>query len=315
MSTLTVTAKVTDKQGNSTSKTGTVTIDDVPARLLVVGASSYKPGSANRLSSAQDLDTQLAMIAGVQKPVMKFWHAYNSSLPGSFSSSAVGQCIANGWGGMLNIRDTPGRIRTPAGSAALFSFLSSVPASLPVLYLIWAHEPENDGMTTSEQAVWRADMAEFIKTVIDFGNPKIIPGSCFMGDPPLSWDLFNYVPLLRAGDQEKMIFFFDAYPKCRTGPNRTDDPGFKYDDVANWARAHGFTRLGVGESTLNNDVNLPQSHVDQWWNIKLPAWLNANPDVEVFAVYDATGPAAGTNGMIDQPGELQAVANLMRFGV
>lgn len=310
MSSISVTATVRDSSGNAGNATVSATIND--ATPVVVGASSFKPGSTNRLSSAQNLDTSLAQAAGLQKPVMRFWHTYDSDIPPTFAQSSAAQAPANGWGSLLNIRATPGYIRTTAGRNALIAFLTSVPASLWVLYLIWAHEPENDNMSLAAQEAWRLDMAEFVKIVLDFGNAKIIPCSCFMGDPPVSWDNFDFTPLLRPGDQDRMYFLFDAYPKCRTGPDRTDDPGFKYDTVANWARAKGFKNLGVGETTLNNDLMVAQALVDYWWSVKLPNWLAANPDVKILAVYDSTGPAAGTNGLINTQGELIAVANLMR---
>jgi PKD repeat protein len=296
-----------------------------PPRELVVGASSKKPGydnnDAGKLASMQDFDDALASAAGVSAPVSDFWHVYNGeTMPTSWSSSNGAPSAANGWDSMTNIKWTPGEIRTTAGRDKFNGFLASIPSEVKV-WLIGQHEPENDGLDAAGRLVWRQDQAEFIKLVIDFDpdGDHVVPMSIFMGDPPVSWDEFDFFPLLRAGDIDKMICGWDAYPKARaatsTLPDRTDDPGFKYNNIANWYRDKGCTRLGIGETTLNNDANVSQTLVDEWWAEKLPTWLQANEDVEIVAIYDSTGPASGTNGYIDTPGELAAVSDLMLNGV
>jgi PKD repeat protein len=319
-----VTVTVSDGSLTDASDPIAIVVEPEP-RQIDVGASSNRPGTASKLASMQALDDDLATVAGLPTtaPVADFWHVYNgSTMPTSWSTSGGAQSAANGWDSMTNIKWASGEIRTDAGRTKFNGFLASIPASLKV-YLIGQHEPENDPNAgdAAWREAWRLDQAEFVKLVIDFDpdGDHVIPMSVFMGDPPRSWNDFNFFPNLRPGDVDKMVCGWDAYPKTRSAtatlPDRTDDPGFKYDPVANWYRAQGCSRLGIGETTLNNNEMVAQSLVDQWWAVKLPAWLDANEEVEVVALYDASGPAAGTNGYINTPGELGPVADLMLNGL
>lgn len=290
-----------------------------PASAVVVGASSNRPGAGGRLPSMQQLDADLAAVTGHPAPVLRFWHVYNDSIPASWAASNGAASAANGWDSLTNIKWPDGYVRTTAGRDALTAFLTSMPPPPFKVWLVGRHEPENDknetgGLSAAEKDSWRRDFAEFARIVLDFdpNGAHVIPVSVMMGDPPdhSPWEDFDYRPHLRRGDQDRIVWAWDAYPRCRTGPDRTDDPGFKYDPPAAWARARGFTRLGIGESTLNNDAGVPQALVDHWWQVKLPAWLAANPDVEFYAAYDASGPAAGTNGYISTPGELLGLGTL-----
>lgn len=316
-----VTVTVRDLGGLTDTDTKTIVVTETP-RALDVGASSNRPGTTGKLASMKALDDDLATAAGLPltTPVADFWHVYNgATMPTSWNTSNGAASVANGWNSMTNIKWESGEIRTDAGRAKFLGFLESIPPPPFKVYLIGGHEPENDPL--AGDAVWRQnwilDQAEFIKLVVDFDptGEHVIPMSVFMGDPPRSWGLFNFFPHLRPGDIDKMICGFDAYPKARaatdTQPERTDDPGFKYDPVANWYRAQGCTRLAIAETTLNNNAMVSQALVDHWWQVKFPGWLDANEDVVAVALYDASGPAAGTNGFIDEPGELKAASDLM----
>jgi hypothetical protein len=291
-----------------------------------IGASSFHSTEfASRLLSMQDFDDRLSAAIGKATPIPNFWHVYDSDMP-TYSTGSGAQARNNGWNLMWNVRLPLGDMRTTGGRNALNALLASLPTThldgtTPFFtYLIGWHEPENDTpMGAPEQEAYRLDMAEFVKLVIDFDpdGSHVVPVSVFMGDPPLSWDLFDFTPHLRPGDIDKMVFGFDAYVRARTGPPRVDVPDFKYGDVMAWGVSKGFKRMAICETTVNNEAGIAQSIVDEWFAKTFPAWLEIHPEIEAVAFYDSSGPAAGPNGegWIDSPGEEHAVANLMVNGV
>lgn len=175
--------------------------------------------------------------------------------------------------------------------AAIRSFVNSVPSGHK-MYLIYNHEPENDG--GSPHILWRQAFARFAKVVLDCGKSNVTPAFNLMAYTWNSsrnpWD-YNPARHMTAAEAGATVGLLDGYG---------DDNPSGRNPVANFAEAYtqitsewGFRGFGVAECGV---FNVP-GRGD--WMLDLEDFADARPKCELICWWHAADP--GASYFLDAP--------------
>jgi hypothetical protein len=203
---------------------------------------------------------------------------YHQGVPSNISQTYavddIGRCVSafsfgtgdnnTGWNKMIN----------GDYDATLRSFVNSVPSGHQ-MYLIYNHEPENDG--GSPTTLWRQAWARFAKVVLDCGNSKVVPAFCLMAytwqtasrNP---WD-YNPARHMTAEEAAACIGTVDGYgldaPLTRDADFLFTEPR---QDILGW----GFRGFGVMEFGVDNVAGRGD------WMLDVESWVGAHSNVEIM---------------------------------
>lgn len=151
--------------------------------------------------------------------------------------------------------------------SALRSLVNSVPSGHKV-YLIYSHEPENDG--GSPQTLWRPAWARFAKVVLDCGNSNVVPTFNLMA---YTWDAasrnpndYNPARNMTSAEVAACLGTVDAYTRPVEGLF-----GEPYADIISW----GFRGFGIMEMGQADDPSIAS------WMLDVEDWVNAHPKTEI----------------------------------
>lgn len=157
--------------------------------------------------------------------------------------------------------------------AAIRSYVRSIPSGHKC-YLIYNHEPENDGGNPA--TLWRQAFARFAKVVLDCGNSNVVPTFNLMA---YTWDTatrnpddYNPARHMTAAEAAACVGTVDGY-------TRTPDELFTEPraDILSW----GFRGFGVSEMASNSAAASPG------WMLDLEDWVDTHTQVEYVCYWHA----------------------------
>lgn len=269
-------------------------------------------------------DTRLADRIGTTTPLLAGPHGYSgNSFPSTFASSSVYYGYTNGYShSVLNVKCDWAGLANGTFDSRINGFIDSIPAG-HTCYLIINHEPENDGTpSASQKAAWRNGQARAANIIAARNDPRCEFAVCLMGwtwQPasgrnPNDWNP-NDAPnvTMTQAALDRTIFAPDDYTKILNSSGTSyQTMASRFDPIWEDASSWGFKRFAISEHSLNNDINAPVSSVVSIWeNDHLP-YLRSLTGLVYYAYYNTTGPASGTNSMIDTPQEETMFGNLCK---
>lgn len=236
----TVTVRVTDSGGTSTTTSVTYTVGSP----LLLGASNA------------DNATEIATYEG-RFGTLKIRRSYNQpsdDLPATWAACAAG-IDANRRASVWSFKPNVVSVAAGGYDARIRTFLASIPRDGFVKWLLMHHEPEGEiksGAFTTAQ--YKSAQARWSGLVKETARTDLVPAVCFAGTQTFDGQTaFTADDLTPAG----MAVTFDAY-------NKWPQSGFAWKELSDraglqvaWAKASG-RRWGISETGCYEDTSQPQ---------------------------------------------------------
>ena len=275
-------------------------------------SSAYRSG----LNEKEEWDRIQTLIKNLNGGYgMQIRRSYKQDIISNFSQAAfqAGFDYQRGIVSAMSIRPTQtadaGWLNTINGNhdAAIKSLVNSTPTD-HTMYLIYSHEPENDGGHPA--TYWRQAWARFAKVVLSCGKSNVIPtfnlmGWTFQSASGRNPNDYNPARHMTAAEAAACVGSIDGYgddqPYSRT-PSATF--GGAYNDVMSW----GFRGFGIGECGVLNVAGRGD------WMTALQTWVNARSDVEFVCWWHAEDPGYVTyldSPIGNDPTSFQVWANII----
>lgn len=293
---------VQDVVGVTDSRSPVLTPGPTPSGMKIFVSSKTTPAS----TEWRTLDARIAGRMGVNTPLFAGRHSYSgSSFPSSYGASTAKQSGDYGCKfALLNVKTN----WTDLASGALDSRILGWPATMPsdfTTFIIFDHEPENDGRL-ADAPTWRAGQARAANLIASMNHPRFHMAVCHMaftwksssGRNPNDWNP-NREGTMTSAALARTIFAPDGYCDMNnTSGSSYDTMGSVFDAPFAAGAAWGFQRFAISENTLNNDIGASGSVCANWWTGHAMPYIRSK-NLVYYALYNSTGPAAGTNAYID----------------